>query len=597
MHNRTQCNDVGLNQVGNQVNLAGWVHRRRDHGGIIFLDLRDRSGIAQVVLNPDVAPEAHQLAEGVRLEWVIKVGGLVEKRPPGTENPKMNTGYVEVIVNEVEVLNPSKTPPFYINEDQEVDEGLRLRYRYLDLRRERMQENLMLRHKVVKFIRDFLDNHAFIEIETPILIKSTPEGARDFLVPSRLQPGSFYALPQSPQQLKQLLMVAGFEKYFQIARCFRDEDLRADRQPEFTQLDLEMSFVDESDILTLVEDMCIEIVKSIAPLKQINDPFPRLKYEDAIAWYGTDKPDLRFDMSLSDISDIGAQTQFNVFNSATAQGGIIKGLAAPGCASYSRRQLDELTEFVRTRGAKGLVTIGLVGDLGSLESLTMEQVRSSAARHLSIEEIRALASRMTAKIGDLLLIVAGPPGDVNNSLSQLRNLMGERLGLSDPTILSFAWIVDFPLLEWKLEENRWDAPHNPFSSPKDNDLGLLDMDPGKALAKQYDLVCNGWEIGGGSIRNHRREIQEKILTLMGHSNTAIQEQFGHLLDALEYGAPPHGGIAGGIDRLVMLLAGEVNIRETMAFPKTQSGADLLFGAPAPVGDLHLKELGLRFLND
>ncbi|MCZ6866703.1 MAG: aspartate--tRNA ligase [Chloroflexi bacterium] len=595
MRERTPCNELSLDQTGSQVTLAGWVHRRRDHGGLIFIDLRDRSGLAQVVFNPDIAPETHRAAEDVRVEWVLKVVGQVEKRPPGTENPRLATGYVEVLATEIEVLNPSKTPPFYINEEQEVDGSLRLTYRYLDLRRERMQRNLVLRHKVIKFIRDFLDVRGFVEIETPILIKSTPEGARDYLVPSRLQHGSFYALPQSPQQLKQLLMVAGFEKYFQIARCFRDEDLRADRQPEFTQLDLEMSFVDEEDILGLIEELYVQIVGTVTPEKRVVNPFPRLDYKMAIARYGTDKPDLRFGLELADITKVGAESQFQVFRSVADSGGVIKGFAAPGCAAYTRRQLDELTEYVRARGARGLVTVALEEGQGDLEGLTMDQVRSVAARHLTLEEVKAIASRMGASLGDLLLIVAGPAGDVNNALSQLRNLMGERLELADPDTLAFAWIVDFPLLEWKPEENRWDAPHNPFSSPKDKDIHLLDTDPGEALAKQYDMVCNGYEVGGGSIRNHKMEIQEKVLKLMGHSKEAMQSQFGHLLNALEYGAPPHGGIAMGIDRLVMLLANANNIREVIAFPKTQSGTDLLFGAPAPVDESQLRELGLKLL--
>jgi len=594
---RTPCNELSLDQTGSQVTLAGWVHRRRDHGGLIFIDLRDRSGLAQVVFNPDVAPETHRAAEDVRVEWVLKVVGQVEKRPPGTENPRLATGYVEVLATEIEVLNPSKTPPFYINEEQEVDESLRLTYRYLDLRRERMQRNLVLRHKVIKFIRDFLDVRGFVEIETPILIKSTPEGARDYLVPSRLQHGSFYALPQSPQQLKQLLMVAGFEKYFQIARCFRDEDLRADRQPEFTQLDLEMSFVDEEDVLGLIEELYVQIVGTVTPGKRVVNPFPRLDYKMAMASYGTDKPDLRFGLELADITKIGVESQFQVFSSVAASDGVIKGFAAPGCAAYTRRQLDELTEYVRARGARGLVTVALEEGQGDLEGLTMDQVRSVAARHLTLEEVKAIASRMGASLGDLLLIVAGPAGDVNNALSQLRNLMGERLELADPDTLAFAWIVDFPLLEWKPEENRWDAPHNPFSSPKDKDIHLLDTDPGEALAKQYDMVCNGYEVGGGSIRNHKRETQEKILVLMGHTKEAMQSQFGQLLDALEYGAPPHGGIAMGLDRLVMLLANASNIREVIAFPKTQSGTDLLFGAPAPVEESQLRELGLKLLEE
>ena len=595
MRDRTPCNSLGLDQVESRVTLAGWVHRRRDHGGLIFVDLRDRSGIAQVVFNPDESPEAHKVAEGVRPEWVVKVVGQVKKRPPGTENPRMPTGDVEVTASQLEIINTAKTPPFYINEEQEVDENLRLTYRYLDLRKERMQQNIVLRHRVVKFIRDFLDSREFIEIETPILIKSTPEGARDFLVPSRLQQGSFYALPQSPQQLKQLLMVAGFERYFQIARCFRDEDARADRQPEFTQLDLEMSFVDEEDVLNLIEEMYIRMVEAVAPRKKLLKPFPRLDYDRAMALYGTDKPDLRFGIELADLTDIGAHSQFQVFKSVAASGGVIKGLSAPGCASYSRRQQDELTEFVRARGAKGLVTVALGDGPGSLDSLTQEQVRSVAARHLTLEEIKAMASRMGASLGDMLLIVAGPAGSTNAALSQLRDLMGEQLSLADPDTLAFAFIVDFPLFEWDPVDERWDSSHHPFTSPKDEHLSLLDrpQELGNIKSRAYDLVCNGSELASGSIRIHRRDIQGKIFQILGYNPEEVEERFGHLLEAFEFGAPPHGGIAPGIDRFVAMLTGSPSIRDVIAFPKTQSGADLLFGAPALVSQAHLRELGLN----
>ena len=596
MKNRIYCNQVNISQAGSTLTVAGWVHRRRDHGGLIFIDLRDKSGILQVVFNPDINPEAHSLVQEVRSEWVLKIDGTVAKRPLGTENTQMDTGYVELHASNLNILNSSKVPPFYINEDQKIDETLRLEYRYLDLRRERLQKNIRLRYQVVKFMRDFLDKDGFVEIETPILIKSTPEGARDFLVPSRLQRGSFYALPQSPQQLKQLLMVAGFERYFQIARCFRDEDLRADRQPEFTQLDLEMSFVDEDDVLDLIENLYVSLIKELTPNKKVITPLMRLSYHESMEKYGSDKPDLRFGLELATLTDIALESKAQVLHNVVSSGGIVKGFRAPGCSGYSRKQIDELIEIAKDSGAAGLVTIGIEGS-GSIDELEMEEVRSGLSRHLTIEEVKGICSRVGADRGDLILIVAGDSIIANRTLSVLRQEMGGRLGLTDPDVLALAWVVNFPLLEWKPDENRWDSPHNPFSSPKDEHADLLLSKPGSVIAKQYDLVCNGFEMGGGSIRNHKVGMQKKIFELMGHSEQQMYSEFGQLLNALEYGAPPHGGIACGVERLVMLLADEENIRETMAFPKTQSGSDLLFGSPSPVSEVQLNELGLQVVGE
>jgi len=589
------CGALRKENLGQEVTLAGWVHRRRDHGGLIFIDLRDWRGIVQVVFNPELAPDAHKRAQSLRSEWVLQVKGKVGERPPGTVNPNLPTGEVEVAAQELQVLNPSKTPPFSVEDEAgETDELLRLKYRYLDLRRASLRNNLLMRHRVVKFIRDFLSQREFIEVETPILTKSTPEGARDYLVPSRIYPGHFYALPQSPQQMKQLLVIGGVERYYQIARCFRDEDLRADRQPEFTQLDVEMGFVEENDVLNLMEELFTSLVENTALEKRVVRPFPRLTYSDVMTRYGSDKPDLRFGMELGDLSDTVIGSNFQVFVNAIASKGVVKGLVAPGCADYTRRQLDELTSFAKERGASGLITIALGGDPNSsLDDLKQEDIRSAVARHLSVDEVRQMASRLGARRGDLLMVVAGTTKVADQVLGQLRHEMGRRLGLADPNLLAFAFVVNFPLLEWQPEEKRWDSPHNPFSSPKDEDIALLDSDPAAAFAKQYDLVCNGLEIAGGSVRNHRREVQEKIFGLLGHSKEAMQSRFGQILDALEYGAPPHGGFASGIDRVMMLLTGEENIREVIAFPKTQSAVDPLFGAPSPVDEAQLKELHIR----
>ena len=591
------CGELDKARVGTRVTLAGWVDRRRDHGGLTFIDLRDKEGIVQVVLNPEVMTAYDQLSSQIRNEYVLQVNGEVSRRPAGTENPKLPTGEIEVLAQEITILNASKTPPFYINEDTEVDENLRLKYRYLDLRRARMQNIISLRYRVVKFMRDFLDARGFIEVETPILIKSTPEGARDYLVPSRVHPGSFYALPQSPQQLKQLLMVAGVEKYFQIAKCFRDEDTRADRQPEFTQLDLEMSFVEEEDILNLTEELMTTMVATNKPEMRLIKPFPRLTYADALAQYGTDKPDLRFGLKIGDLSDIAVETDFAVFRSAIAEDGKVKGIAAPGCAGYTRSQLDELTKLVQSQGAGGLVTIALGDTTGNLEDLAIDRVRSIATKFLTLDQIKEMAGRLGATMGDLLLIVAGSDKLTGAVLGELRQEMAKRLGLAEPDFLAFAFIVDFPLFACDQKTGQREPMHHPFTAPRDEDMSLLESNPEKVHGRHYDLVCNGFEMAGGSIRIHKTEVQRKVFRLLGYADGEIDDLFGHLLEAFEYGAPPHGGIAPGIDRIVMLLAGEKNIREVIAFPKNQNAVDLTFNAPSPVSQQQLTDIHLSLLEE
>ena len=586
------CGDIRQELQGDELSLSGWVSRRRDHGGIIFVDLRDRSGIVQIVFNPELSPDAYAIADQLRNEWVIHVRGTVGFRPTGSENPDMPTGQFEITAQTVTVLNSSLTPPFYITDDLDADEGLRLKYRYLDLRRPVMQKNLAIRHKVVKYIRDFLDANDFLEIETPILIKSTPEGARDFLVPSRMQKGSFYALPQSPQQLKQLLMVAGIERYFQIARCFRDEDLRADRQPEFTQLDLEMSFVEQEDILKLTEDLYTGMIESISPEKKLIKPFIRMDYAEAMEKYGSDKPDWRYGLEMTDITDLAKETDFRVFLNTIANGGIIKGFVVPSQSHYSGSDIRRLEETAKEYGAGGMSHIRLQTDESG--HLTEDTVLLSPGIKMPFEWSIRVSERMGANPGDLILLMAGKPKDTNNWLSLMRAYMADKHQLVDTNLLAFGFVTDFPLFEWDEQTNRWDSSHHPFTSPLPSAEHLLDTDDlGSIKSQAYDLVCNGSELASGSIRIHHRDLQEKIFSVLGYSTQQVQALFGHILEAFEYGAPPHGGIAPGIDRLVSILTNSESIRDVIAFPKTQSGSDLLFGAPDVVSPSQLGDLSLR----
>ena len=585
MYKTHTCGELKAEDIGKEVTLAGWVHRRRDHGGVTFIDLRDRFGLTQIVTHPETSSEAHKAMYPVRSEWVIQATGIVRHRPEGMENPDLPTGVVEVEVTDVNILNPAQTPPFLINKDEEVDEQTRLEFRYLDLRRERMRKNLTLRHKFVKFIRDYLDERGFLEIETPILFKSTPEGARDYLVPSRVHPGQFYALPQSPQQLKQMLMVGGVERYFQIARCFRDEDQRGDRQPEFTQLDLEMSFVERDDIIDLIEDMYTKLVTEIVPHKKIfATPWPRLTYNEAMSRFGKDNPDISFGMELQNITDLVADSDFKVFSGTIAKGGSVQGIKASGLGDYSRKQIDELVDFVKRYDAKGLAYIALTSD--GVE-------RSSFAKFLTEETKSAILKQMDAQPGDLLLFVADKTEVVYESLGMLREKLGTLLGLRDKDVLGFAWVIDFPLFNWNAGEERWDPSHHLFTSPPPEDVHFLDTDPGKARGQQYDLVLNGNEVSGGSIRIHDSELQSKVFGLIGLAEDVAKERFGHMLRAFTFGTPPHGGIASGIDRFCMLLADEPNIREVIAFPKNQSARDVMGDAPSPVDQKQLEELHIK----
>jgi aspartyl-tRNA synthetase len=585
MYKTHSCGELRATHTNQKVTIAGWVHRRRDHGGVSFFDLRDRYGIVQVTVNPSLSKETLDAVANVRMEWVLQVTGTVQMRPQGMANPRMATGEVELIAESIEVLNRSKTLPFLVSGENDLpDENTRLKYRYLDLRRERMARNMVLRHKVVKFMRDFLDKQNFIEIETPILFKATPEGARDYLVPSRIYPGQFYALPQSPQQLKQLLMVAGMDRYFQIARCFRDEDLRGDRQPEFTQLDLEMSFVEREDVLTLVEQLYTEMIPSVASHKKLlSSPWPKFSYREVVERYGSDKPDLRFGMELIDVSDVLAKSEFKVFQSALESGGVVKCIVAPGCAEYSRKEVDSLTESAKALGAKGLATL----------ALSSEGLKGTAAKFVKPEEAEALKSKTGAKEGDLILFAADHRAVVNKVLGGLRMTFRDRLKLADPNVMAFAWVVDFPMFAWNEEEQKWDAEHHPFTMPQVDDLPNFESHPGEILSDAYDMVCNGYEMASGSIRIHRSDIQLKVFQLLGLSGDQIEQKFGHMLEAFEYGAPPHGGMAPGIDRLIMLLADEPNIREVIAFPKNQTGRDVMADAPSEVEPKQLKELHIQ----
>ncbi|MDD5132330.1 MAG: aspartate--tRNA ligase [bacterium] len=577
------CGVLKKNDAGQTVTLVGWVHGRRDHGGLIFIDVRDRTGLTQVVFNPQGASaEIFKEAEKLRSEFVVTVTGQVTLRPAGTENPKLSTGEIEIAAIKLEVLNPSKTLPFEVAEETEVNEETRLKYRYLDLRRPRMKNNLIFRYKTVKVIRDYLDNQGFVEVETPILTKSTPEGARDYLVPSRVHPNMFFALPQSPQLFKQMLMVAGMEKYFQIAKCFRDEDLRADRQPEHTQIDMEMSFVTQEDIFAHVEGLMSAIFQKMMNI-ELKTPFPRLTYAEAKSKYGSDKPDLRFGLEIRDITDIAKDTEFKVFAEVAKNKGVIRAICAPGIAGYSRKEIEDLTKLANEFGAKGLAWFKVTG----------QGMDSPIAKFFKPEVLAALKETMQAKENDMILIVADMPKVVIESLGRLRLYLGEKLNLVNKKEFNFLWVVDFPMFQYNDEEKRWESEHHPFTAPNYDDVDYFETDPGQMRSQSYDLVLNGTEIASGSIRIHRKEIQERVFKTLGIGAEEAKEKFGFLLEAFEFGAPPHGGIAPGLDRLVALMLGETSIREVIAFPKTQKAICPLTDAPGAVGEKQLRELHIK----